>query len=528
MQKLYLYIIGSISFLVVLIQGCVSLPSDVIMPQWDTDLNLPITSKTYSLNDIIKSQNYISINSQDSTYLISSDSLSQNVAILPFVQVSTTESTPTVPVVAGSSAPDVFLLFPDSAKLNQAVISNGKFKVVAHNNSTTDVQLTINFPGITKNGVPFPVKLTIPAITDSISKVFNFDSCVYAQPANQDLSYDGQLWIKPSATSTVGHPMITFESYTSDFNFISVTGYLPSKTLGTHSSSFSLNLGDASKYRDKVGLKTGSLSLKGKFNSLSLNPFIVGINNLHLVGKRNDSQLTYPLTFNDSTAYSFRFDASGNYSTDYNENNSNITKFITFLPDFIDVSAEYIMNPGNNPDYKTIRFDDSISFVTRFTSKSVLNIKQTTFTDTVDINIDQDKRDQIVNGQGAQLSVDIQNAIPLNSWIKVVLTDKNYHPLLIKGIPFVITKNNNGTDSVSIAGAQTYENGNYLKSSASTTTITLDSVQISQFAKNAQHAIISVTVETSHANNVAVVVRATDWIKLNVFGKVSYRIKNNK
>jgi hypothetical protein len=186
------------------------------------------------------------------------------------------------------------------------------------------------------------------------------------------------------------------------------------------------------------------------------------------------------------------------------------------------------MNPNNDQAYKTVRSDDSISFMAKFTSTSILHIKQTTFTDTVNVDIKQDDRDQILKGKGAQLTVDIQNAIPLNSWIKVVLTDKNYHPLLIKGIPFVITKNNNGTDSVSIAGAQTYENGNYLKSSASTTTITLDSVQISQFAKNAQHAIISVTVETSHANNVAVVVRATDWIKLNVFGKVSYRIKNNK
>ena len=73
-------------FLVFIIQGCVSLPSDVIMPQWDTDLNVPITLKTYTLNDIIKSQNYISINSQDSTFLISSDSLSQKIAISQFLQ----------------------------------------------------------------------------------------------------------------------------------------------------------------------------------------------------------------------------------------------------------------------------------------------------------------------------------------------------------------------------------------------------------------------------------------------------------
>lgn len=529
MQKLYLYIFGSISFLAVLIQGCVSLPTDVIMPQWDTDLNLPITTKSYNLNDIIKSPNYISVNSQDGTYLITSDSLDQNVPISQFIQLKTESSTSTIPVLAdGKSTMEAFLPFPDGAKFSEAVISSGKFKVVAHNSFPTDVQLTIKFSGITKDGAPFPVTLKVPANTNSITQIFDFVNCLYNQPADQVSSKEGQIWTKASATSATGVAVITFETFTSDFMISSATGYLPIKSLGIHNSSFPLNLGEASQYRDKVVLKTGSLSLTGKYKSLALNPFIVGVNNLRLVGKRNDSQLTDTLKFTNSTANSFKFDASGNYSTVYDQNNSNITSFITFLPDSIYVSAEYIMNPDDDPAYKTVRFDDSISFVTRFTSKSVLSIKQATFTDTVNIDIAQDKRDQILNGKGAQLTVDIQNAIPLNSWIKVTLTDNDYHPLIINGAAFVITKNNNGTDSVSIAGSQTDGNGNYVSSSASNTTVTLDSLQIRQFSQNAYHAIISVTVETSHNNNVPVIVHASDWIKLNVFGRVTFRINGNK
>jgi hypothetical protein len=527
MQKLYLYIYVSISFGVIFIQGCVSLPSDVIMPQWDTDLNVPITTKTYTLNDIIKSQNYISINSQDSTYMISSDSLSQKIAISQFLQVETGTLTPSIPVYANFTKQDAYVQFPDSAKLSQAVISGGNFIIVANNASPTDtVQLIINFPGITKGGKPFPVAVTVPPNTSGKSQIFDFINCSYAQPDSQ-ISNDGQLWIQASAiSSSTGHPSITFEASTSNFTFTSLTGYLPTKSLGTHSSSFSLNLGDASKYRDKVSLKTASLFLSGKYKSLALNPFAVQVKNLSLVGKRNGSSLTRTLTFTNTSENSFTFDASGNYSTVYNENNSNITSFITFLPDSIFVSAEYIMNPYDDLTYKTVRIDDSISFVTRFTSKSVLSIAQTTFSDTVDISIDHDKRDQILKGKGAQLSVNIQNAIPLDSWIKVTLTDQNFHPLLVNGTPFVITKNN-GVDSVKINGALTDANGNFLNTSASNTTITLDSVQIRQFAQNAQHAIISVTVKTSGNNNVPVVVRAYDWIKLNVFGKVTYTVQKN-
>ena len=528
MLKLYLYILGNIYFLAVLFQGCVSLPTDVIMPQWDTDLNVPITTKSYSLNDIIKSPDYISINPQDNTYIFTSDSLGQNVPISQFVILNTESSTPTIPVLAdGKSTIETFLPFPDSAKFSQAIISAGKFKVVADNSSTTDIQLTINVPGLTKDGSLFPISVTVPAKTISKTQIFDLTNCLYNQPANQISSKDGQIWIKASAISANGQDVVSFESFTYNFVISSATGYLPVKSLGIHNSSFPLTLGDASKYRDKVVLKSGSLSLTGKYKSLALNPFIVGVNNLQLVGKRNDSQLTDTLKFTNSTSNSFKFNASGNYSTVYDQNNSNITSFITFLPDSIYVSAEYIMNPDDDQAYKTVRFDDTISFVTRFTSQSVLSIKQATFTDTVNINIDQDKRDQILNGKGAQLTVDIQNAIPLNSWIKVILTDNDYHPLLINGSAFVITKNTNGTDSVNIAGSQTDANGNYLNYSPSTTSITLDSIQIRQFSQNAHHAIVSITVETSHDNNVPVIVHATDWIKLNVFGRVTYRVKKN-
>ena len=519
-----LYLLGVISFIVVIIQGCVSLPTDVVMPQWDTDLNLPIATKNYTLNDIIKSQNYISVNSQDGTYIIASDSLNQNIAISNFIKENSASSSQSAPVLAGNtSGVNVYVQFPEGAKITQADISKGNINIVAHNNFPVVATLTINIPGIKKHGSPFPFVVSVPA-NSSVSPVFDLSNCKYSQPSGQESSYDGQIWVNASATSSsIG--IITVDVTTSDFIFSSATGYLPSKSLGTHISSFPLNLGDASNYRDKVILKSGSLSLNGKYKSLSSNPFIVGVNNLRLVGKRNNSQLTDTLKFNNSTSNSFKFDASGNYSTVYDESNSNIISFITFLPDSIYVSAEYMMNPDNDLSYKTVRDDDSISFTARFTSKSVLKINRVTFSDTVDIEIDQDKRDQILNGKGAQLTVNIQNAIPLNTWIKVTLTDKDYHPILINGSPFIITRKSVGIDSISIPGSQTDNNGNYISSSPSTSTITLDSVQIRHFAQDAKHAIISVSVETSNSSS-SVIVHAADWINLNIFGRISYTIKD--
>jgi hypothetical protein len=59
-------------------------------------------------------------------------------------------------------------------------------------------------------------------------------------------------------------------------------------------------------------------------------------------------------------------------------------------------------------------------------------------------------------------------------------------------------------------------------------TVNLDSTQIRLLAERAQYAIVSVNVETSGGTNIPVYIRMRDWIKLNVFGRVTYRIKEDK
>ena len=177
------------------------------------------------------------------------------------------------------------------------------------------------------------------------------------------------------------------------------------------------------------------------------------------------------------------------------------------------------MNPDNSPVYKTATSSDTVTFTTNFATKSVLAIKQTSFSDTLKLDISQDNRDNIVNGKGVSATIDIQNAIPLNSWIKVTLEDSLYKPL------FVISKSTSGADSINFPGASVDANGNVLNPALSSTTISLDSNQIKLLAQKAYIVKLSVTVETTGSNNAPVIVRAKDWIKLNAYGKVTYRIK---
>jgi hypothetical protein len=57
-------------FSILLNPGCVELPEEIIPPQWDVDLNLPIVNRSYSMSDIIDENRNIYSGVNDSIYII--------------------------------------------------------------------------------------------------------------------------------------------------------------------------------------------------------------------------------------------------------------------------------------------------------------------------------------------------------------------------------------------------------------------------------------------------------------------------
>ena len=514
----YIYAI----LIAVIIQGCVSLPSDVVMPQWNTDLNVPFATKSYTLNDIIGSQNYISISSaQDSVYLINSDQYSQSIGVGAFIKLNTVGTVNVPDMATNGSVVEFTVPFPDNATIDSAKFSSGTLKITGHNKSATTVaHISISFPGIVlSNGSQAVLAVNVPTNSDATASI-DLTGATYKAPSTQFFpGFDMQA-------SASGAPnQVSMDAYTSDFVFSSISGYLPERSLGTQNNKFSLNLGDASKYRGKVNLKQATLTLSGKYKSSSPKPFIVKVNNLVIQGIRNSGG-TMNLSYN-TPLDTFRFDANGNFTlkTPYTESNSNITSFITFLPDVINISAEYIMNPDDSQEERTANSTDTVFFTSNFSTKSYLAIKQTSFLDTLKLDISQDVRDQILKGQGVAATANIQNGIPLTAWVKVTLTDQNYKPL------FVVTRDTiNHADSINFIGAAVDTNTNDVNTPRSSmTTINLDSAQINQLAQYAHYALVSVTVNTSGKDdNTPVYIKSKDLITLNVFGHVSYRIKGGK
>ena len=456
MQKRYSFFLPIIIILLSLFRyGCVDIPSDIIAPQWDVDLNLPIINRSYTLDDIIKDQEYISVSGttpENSIYILQSDDYNQSVGISQFIKVTQgTNSRNNIIPADNNGSNTIYLTFPEGAKIDSATFQSGTFSYNISNPSLVPVNVTLTVPGIIKNdGNPFSISKSIPSKgQDSVT--VDFSSYKYRLPAAQPPFLKNSLMIilDVKATVTTGTNIIA-SFYSSDFLFKTVTGYIPKKSLGEQTESFSIDLGSAKDYRGKAFLRDASLDLDANYSSPYPNPFDIEVKNLNIIGERSDGTQFYLKDSTGNQNLTFLF-TNGDYHKTFSKTGSNINSFMSFLPDKILLKAEYIMNPNNTTGSATDK--DSVKFKASFSSTSFMALKKSSITDTTSIDLSNDDRDNIRKGRAANLNIDVENGIPLTAWINVVVTDQNYNPL------FSVQNTTTGNDSLYFLGADVGANG---------------------------------------------------------------------
>jgi len=525
MKKMSFFIIAflilSFSFLRL---GCLNVPNDLVLPQWDVELNVPLIDTTYKLSDIINinKTSYISISrtsSNDSIYVIQSDDYSQTIGISQFVQAldSTSKKNITVPALNNQQT-TIYLQFPKNAQLDSATFQSGEFKYQMKNTSAVEVTVFLKIPGVhTLTGTTLEIHRKIPP-SGVIDSIINFANYKYNLPSNQPPFFKNSLQIvlevKAAVTSGTN---IEVSFFSKNFFFSSVTGYLPKQSLGQKRESFALNLGDAVNYREKAFLGTATLNLEADYLSPVSNPFDIGIKNLNIIGKRKDGSTFYlkDSTGNANLNYSF---TNGKLMASFNQNNSNITGLISFIPDSVVLIAEYIMNPDNKTGTATSQ--DSIRFKSNFKTNSYLALRKSSITDTSEVKLSSDSRKQIRKARRANITVEVQNGIPITTWMKISLVDSNYNPL------FTIRNLANGTDSLYFAGADVTSSGDISQPVTTNNSVVLDSLQVNQLS-HAAHAIFSFSIRTKDAYKnppPLVKIRPSDKIHIRAFGGVKYHL----
>jgi len=521
MRKLFLYLtLPSLIILITFLSGCLDIPKNFVMPQWDVDLNVPVINRSYDLSDIIKHQNYISI--QDSgtpsnIYLIQSGNYAISKDVSNFVQalgsVTTNDN-----VTSGLGNKQIYVQFPGGVTITNAVFQSGTLSYTFTNPSAQVVTVTLTIPGVTIGGSTFSIDVQIGALA-TVSKTIDFANAVYNLPPNQPSFFSNSLQVILSATSNTP-AIIGVGLTTSNFYFNSATGVIPKKRLGERANTFALNIGNAKDYRGKVVLKDAHLLLDAMYVPAVSNndPFQIEVDSLTIIGIRNDGAAPIQLDIPDS-AKNFIFSGSVKHFDFNSSDTKNITQFISYLPDSVMVSAVYYMNPNNLSG--TVAVGDSVKFNASFYTTSIIAINNSSTTDTSSIgNISDQDRTNIRSAQYAYLNVNIQNGIPLDVSIKINIADSNHTTL------FTLLNNTSNSDSsFTVSAANVDQNGEVTSQGVTNLKIQLDSTQTDLFSRS-QYAIYTVSVQTPNAPT-PVAIRPNDQIQIQVFGGVKYRVNKD-
>ncbi|MGE5812822.1 MAG: hypothetical protein ACM339_15035 [Ignavibacteria bacterium] len=507
-------------FSILLNSGCVDLPEEIIPPQWDVDLNLPIVNRSYSMSDIIDENRNIYSGVNDSIYIIESDDYNVNSGIANMIELDNESIMNNVVIDARSDTQMILILFPEGIEIDSAVFSSGTIQYRIYNPTSEIIYLTLKIPGISKDGLVLTVNRTVfPMSYDSAAH--NLEGYKYNFPIDQHPSLKKFLVLNPSITSGNLNDSVICDFTNSNFQFSSITGRINRKNLGNFNEAFSLKLGDALKYRDKLFLKEASLNFSTDYASYYNSIFKAGLRNLQIIGRRNTGE-TQNLSFRDGSSIDILLQTQKSEII-FNELNSNINEFLTFLPDEIEIIAEHIINPENENVSFTTTNKDSIKYGVLFRTRGYLALKNTTVTDTLELKINGGDRESILESKKADLNISIENAIPLTASFKVVLADKDFNPL------FTVSRNSLGEDSLLVNGGEINSStGDVISPALSFHGISLNADEIRMLA-NSYYAIVSTTVKTKESSeNLSslqmVPIKVSNWVSIKAYGMVRYHV----
>lgn len=429
-KKLLLLTIFSISFL---FTSC-DLPTNFTAPQWDADLNVPITEKNYVLGDIVKTNRNLLLDSNLGKgkwlYKVQSDNYIQNFQIGDFLQDQLNANYDNLEFFVATLDTTAYVDIQSGASIDSAYVTQGVLEIIIDSKATSDVNFNLKLPGFTDaNG---NAKETGGVIQANSQKTFSviLDNSGYSS-RNQASSSQLMLLLKMNG-QTPGQPL-SVKINIKNTKFYLVSGRIPTKTLNPITKSVALPLTkDAINFRDKFTLSKCTLNLNVNYISRFPNSvFDVVMKDVKVVGKRVADGKKVNLTeLNGNTNFGDLTIRDGILYKRFDDKNSNIGEFLSFLPDSITLEAGVIVNP--NVDQGIATADDTIRLTFAVEAQSYLDLNKLSTNDTLALDIDNDVRKEIRNGKFARLIYEITNYIPINTDFTIDFTDASYQTLFTK------------------------------------------------------------------------------------------------
>jgi hypothetical protein len=290
----------------------------------------------------------------------------------------------------------------------------------------------------------------------------------------------------------------------------------PEQRIARRTDTISADLGrDLDDFRNKIHLESAVLTLSAQYESVFNNPFNLRLDSLTILARSDDQEIY--LTDSTGSIYISALLTQGEISLHFNLTNSNLSEVINSIPDEIIISASYTIVGGNQTG--TITNEDVTNIAVEINSRSVLAIEKSTISDTLSLYVSEEERDHIRNAQLSNFSLDILNAIPVQGWIKVDFLDMSRNYL------FSLVIENQ--DSLIIQAARI----NIMSGEVDNPSITFRYIDLTaddiQLLAESYFVVANVSVETSAfrlPDPPLIMLRTSDWMKVNIYGRVKYRI----
>jgi len=487
------------------------------MPVWDTNLNLPLLQRTYKLGDIINKQNYLSVQADTggNIYLLQANNFNQNIAVSNFIKTSGTTSLVNNLIQASNFQTFLYLQLPGGMELDSALFTGGIFSFNYQNTGQVPITFIIKLPGVKKqDGLIFNYADTISAGKEDSVKI-NFAGYSYKLPTDQPSFFKNciNIIVQANASTTT---TLRMSFYNSNFTFSYASGIIPPKSLGINSQNFLLNIGNAQGFRDKTNLRDAELNINVAYITFLHNLFSIGVNKLNIEGLHNDgSPSVYLRDANGNKDLSFIVN-NGYSGITFTNSNSNIAQFISSLPDKVNISGDYIMNPDST--YGAASILDVIRIQTGFSTHSYISINNASVTDTSQVELTTDDKRNIESAKDASILLSISNGIPISNRLKVTFLDS------LKRELFTL-KDSTGIDSIYFSGAETNIKGEVLNPVLSNRELVLNTSEIELFSKS-KYVVLTIVLSTSGNNTLqTVALRPEDEISIKALGIIKYRTK---
>ena len=487
-------------FLILLIifpflSGCVDLPGDITAPQWNTELNLPLTNRHYTLDELIKTDDYISI-----------DTANGFVFLASFNEPGKLRST------------EEFI----EGKLDQSgddldiPIVNGNGKIgVPFSNGITPINVRMTLPAFIDNsGAQLVMEETVPGNGEKEATKELVGYRYYARL--QDYKADS-LQINGTIVGENFTGNLTIDYALTNTMFSYMAGIIPPTKLDAIEDTTVLPItDDVGNFRDNLILYDARLTLTGKYIDKLLssdpnNPFKVRIETLNITGIRKDDDSTINLILkskSDINLGPLDLDNNGEMNELYTVDNSNLYDFLAFIPDFIIVKAVPIINPNNERGASTNR--DSIKFGFDLQMRSIVSVDSLKATDTMKLSMDNDARDNLKNFRAATIYFKIDNKVAFGGNIVMHFADSNSTKLF--SLDTLVFEPAN----VDINGIPSVRH--------SEPVFELDSAQIQSLAIS-KNVILDVLISTTNAQSgQKVVFSSKDWLDIISSCKIKYHV----